>query len=473
MNLKSAVRALSASVVLTAATVTVPAALNELAGFVGSPVTFGGTAVAQQQKKNEEETRVTPAMSEAMFKRFGKVQELGSPQEEGAEPQLEEALEELNDIREDCREDCNKYELATMYNYYGWLYYALERPQDSIEAYENLLAQSPEIPLGLELGTMFKIAQLNYAEENYQEALKWLNDWMDVAENISAEAYVMRSQISYQLGNNNEALKDVNTAISLVQEKGKVPPEGWWNLQRALYLDKEDYNKGIEILEQMIVHYPKVPYYRQLAQLFGAVGRDSDQMYVLDALYVSGLLENKTDVKNLALLILGEQVPYKAAKILKKGIDEDLIEADSRNLEILANALRLAQEIEESIPVMARAAAKAETGDLFAQLAGIYLDADQHDKAVNAASRALEKGDIQRPGYLWLAKGTAHFNLEEYDQAIKAFREASKIDESNVKDAAGRWLQHVQAEKKRSDDLKGSQEESETPETPEIPTADV
>jgi Tfp pilus assembly protein PilF len=474
MNLKIAVRTLSASVVFTAATIAVPMALNSASATVGSSATFGAVAFAQDSggaSDEKEKTRVTPAMSEKMFKKFGKVQELGNPEEEGVEPNLEAALAELKEIQKDC-DKCNKYELAIMYQYYGWLYYALEQPEKAIESYKNLLAQSPEIPYGLEVGTMYKLAQLNYAEDNYQEALKWLNSWMKIAENVNADAYVMRAQIYYQLGNNAKALEDVNTGVSMIENKGQTPKESWYNLQRALYLDKEDYKAAIDILEKMVVHYPKVQYWRQLSQLFGAVGREKDQMYLLDALYVSGLLDNKADVKNLALLLLGEQVPYKASKILEKGIDEELLEADSKNLEILANALRMAQEIKRSIPVLARAAKKSEDGDLFAQLAAVYLDADDNKKAVDAAKSALDRGELKRPGNLYLTKGMAHFNLEEYDSALKAFRQAAKVDEPGVKDFAQRWIQHVNAEKQRSDELKRSAEQ-EAPETPPIPQVDV
>lgn len=456
MNLKTAVKALSASVVFTAATIAVPTALNSAAALVGHSPVFG-SAFAQNAEGEKEETRITPAMSEAMFKKFGKVQELGNPEEEGVEPNLPEALKELNEIRDDC-EKCNKYELATMYNYYGWLYYALEQPQKAIDAYENLLAQSPEIPLGLELGTMYKIAQLNYAEDNYQEALEWLNKWMDVADNVSAQSYVMRAQIYYQLGNNANALTDVNKGVSMEEAKGDVPAEGWYNLQRALYLDKEDYKTGIAILEKMVVHYPKVQYWRQLSQLYGAVGREGDQLYVLDALYVSDQLESETDVKNLALLLLGEQVPYKAAKILKKGIDSGLIDDTSKNLEILANALRMAQSVQESIPVMAKAAAKSDDGDLYSQLAAIYLDAEENQKSVDAANSALKLGDVRRPGNLHLTKAMAHFNLEEYDASIKSFQEAAKIKEGGVKEIAEQWLGHVRAEKERVERLRESVE---------------
>ena len=456
MNLKTAVKTLSASVVFTAAAIAVPMALNSASTTLGGSATFGNLAFAQDAGEKEE-TRVTPAMSEAMFKKFGKVQELGNPEEEGVEPNLREALKELDSIRDSCGK-CNKYELAVMYNYYGWLYYALEQPQKAIDAYISLLAQSPEIPLGLELGTMYKVAQLNYAEENYAEALKWLNDWMDMSETVSAEPYVMRAQIHYQMGESAKALTDVNTGVSMEEADGDVPKEGWYNLQRALYLDKEDYQTGIVILEKMIVHYPKVQYWRQLSQLYGAVGREDDQLYVLDALYVSDLLENGTDVKNLALLLLGQQVPYKAAKILRKGIDDELVEADSRNLEILANALRMAQEVDESIPVMAQAADKSEDGDLYSQLAAIYLDAGQNQKSVDAAESALKRGEVRRPGNLYLVKGMAHLNMEEYDASIKAFQEAAKIKESGVKEIAEKWLQHVTREQDRAIQLKRSQE---------------
>ena len=77
---------------------------------------------------------------------------------------------------------------------------------------------------------------------------------------------------------------------------------------------------------------------------------------------------------------------------------------------------------------------------------------------MDAAEAALKRGDVRRPGNLYLVKGMAHLNLEEYNSSIKAFKEATKIKETGVKEIAEKWLQHVMREQDRALQLKRSQQ---------------
>jgi tetratricopeptide (TPR) repeat protein len=144
---------------------------------------------------------------------------------------------------------------------------------------------------------------------------------------------------------------------------------------------------------------------------------------------------------------MGQDVPYKAAKIIDKGIKEKKIEANAKNLEVLATAWRLAQDIDKSIPEMERAAKMSSDGDLYARLAGIYLDNDENQKALETARAALQRGGIKRPDQLQIVIGMASTSLKKYDEAIKAFQEAGKDKRS--KPFADQWTEFVKGEAER------------------------
>ena len=70
-----------------------------------------------------------------------------------------------------------------------------------------------------------------------------LLQWFDMTETPNAGAYVVLAQGYYQLKDYDKALFNVEKAISMYNEKGKLPKEQWYNLARFLYFEKNDVNK--------------------------------------------------------------------------------------------------------------------------------------------------------------------------------------------------------------------------------------
>lgn len=411
-----------------------------------SALISSGAAMAQEgESKPQHKTRKTPALRENVYKKLAEVQVFADAND------WKGALGVLEDLKGETSK-WNGYEIAQLYNYYGFVYYSLERYADALKAYERVVAKPDDIPEGLETATLYTMAQLYFIQEDYKKAIDLLTRWMNLSPIVGADAYVLRGQAYYSLNDFNKALPDINWAVNDYEGKGKVPKENWFALQRAIYYEKGDNKKVIEILEKLVRHYPKASYWRQLSGMYGQVGREKDQLHSLEAVYLMKAVTNEKELLNLAYLFLGEEVPYKAAKILDKGIKDKRIEPTSKNLETLAVAWRLAQEIKKSLPEMEKAAAKSDNGDLYARLAGIYLDNDMFDKAVDAGNVALKRGGVKRVDSLEIVMGMAYVSQKKYDSAIKHFKEAAK-DKRSVK-FANQWVQFAESEKQREAQLK-------------------
>jgi len=441
---------------LAAALTLVPSVSSVMFQALGQESFQSGLVFAQEKGKKpapKYKTRKTPALRESVYKKFAVVQELTSPEDKKKQPDFPKALEELKSIQKN-NSKFNQYELAQLYNYFGFVYYSLEKYNEAVKYYQLVVAQSPNIPIGLEIGTLYTIAQLHFVLEDYPKAIVALKKWMAASTIVGADAYILLAQAYYQVNKMKESLKSTNTAVTMYEKKGKVPKEPWYSLQRALYYEKGDNKTVIKILEKMIRHYPKVVYYKQLAGMFGTVNREKDQLHTLEAAYLVGGLTKEKELLNLAYLLMGEEVPYKAAKIVDKGIKDKIIEPTSKNLELLATAWRMAQEIKKSIPEMEKAAKKSDKGDLYARLAGIYLDNDQHKKALAASKSAFDKGKIKRPDQLNVVIGMALANLGRYSDAIKAFEKAAKVKGS--KRTADQWINFCKGEIKRQEQLQAN-----------------
>jgi len=407
---------------------------------------FFSVAEAQQkEKKKEQKTRKTPAIRAKTFKKLSAAQELA---EENKFAEAEAVLDEVKAKAD----SLNSYELAQMYNFYAFIHYAAEKYDAAINDYRQVLKQE-NIPLALELSAHYALAQLFFVTEDYRSAVKEMNAWFALADNPGATSYVLLGQAYYQIKDFDPAIKSIEKAIAIYQEKGKVAKENWYLLLRVMYHEKGNLKKVREIVETLVDLYPKKEYWLQLSGIYGEQKKPYDQLTMMDVAYIQGLLDREGEFLNLSYMYLGQDVPYKAAKILEKSIADGAVEGNVKNLETLANAWRASQEIEKSIPVLEKAARLSDDGELFARLGQLYLDNDEYEKAVKAIRQGLKKGGVKRKDIANVVLGMSLFNLDRLGEAEKAFMQASKADKRSRK-MANQWLNYLTKERERRKKLK-------------------
>ena len=273
-------------------------------------------------------------------------------------------------------------------------------------------------------------------------------------------AYVLLAQGYYQLKDYDKALTNVNKAIAMHNERQakreagtpyKPPKEQWYNLARFLYFEKNDINKTVDILEELLKYYPKKQYWVQVSHMYGEQKKESEQLSAMETAYVQDMLDKGSEQVTMAYLYLNADVPYKAAKVMDKGLKDKSIEGKSKNWEIAGSAWSQAQETSKAIPAMEQAAAKSDKGELYARLGSIYLDGDEFQKAATAITRGLNKGGVKRPDNARLVLGMAYFNLGKYEDARKAFQAAARDERSA--DYARQWIQYMDSELERQRQL--------------------
>lgn len=415
-------------------------------------VAESGCAKYATVERQKQKPRKLPGLTEKFFKRLEEPQNLIAPPEDSdIKPNVDLALQKLTELERWCSsKDCNKYELSNIYNFQAYAYLAKEQYSRAMASYEKVLQQSPEIPRGVESQVMFTLSQLEMQNENYDKAHSMLQRWMKEETIISADACAMEAQLLYQKGDRRSSLQSIEVAIKKYEDADKTPKEPWYGIQRALYFEREDYKSVLDVMENLVRHYPKKSYWRQMSSIYGLLQQNSNQLHALETTYLMDGLKKEGDVMNLAYLFLDQEVPYKTAKIIAKGIKDDIVTETSKNLEVLATAWQQAQEHEKAIPVMMKAAKKADSGDLYSRLAGIYIGAEKYKEAVSAGKRGLNKG-VKRPGQLNIIVGMAQLELKDYCEAIDSFAAARK--DKNSKDFATRWRNYAESEQDRAEKL--------------------
>ena len=414
-------------------------AVSQLQGDFG--VQPFSSALAQEKKPDTRETRRTPALRNKVYEKLAEAQAAAEAKDLATASKI---LDEM--IATGGKKALNSYELANVYNLYAFIYYSREDYGRALQAYENVVKQ-PDIPLAMEVNTKFTIAQLYFVQEQWQKGINALLEWFAVTETPNANAYVLLAQGYYQTKDYNKALTNVEKAISMTLAKDKIPKEQWYNLARFLYFEKNDVNKTVDTLETLLKYYPKKQYWVQLSHMYGEQKKESQQLSAMETAYVQGMLDKGTEQVTMAYLYLNGDVPYKAAKVMDKGLKDGSIDGKSKNWEIVGSAWRQAQEVEKSIPAMEQAAAKSDSGELYARLGNVYLDGDEYKKAITAINKGLSRGGVKRPDNARLILGMAYFNTKQYDKAREAFQAAGRDERSSK--YASQWIQYMDSELER------------------------
>jgi len=413
--------------------------------------TFGlsaGAGLALAQQGEERETRRTPALRNSVYEKLAEAQTAAEAKDLAT---AQAVLDEMLDSRG--RDELNSYELANVYNLYAFLHYAREDFVKARQAYENVVAQ-PDIPLAMEINTRYTIAQLYFVQEEWQKGVEALLRWFEMTENPSAESYVLLSQGYYQQKDYARALQNVETAMDMYGDAGKVPKEQWYNLARFLYTERGDFDSALQVVRDLVTFYPKKDYWVQLGYMYSEKNNEKRQLAAMETAYVQDLLDRDAELRNLASLYLAQGVPYKGAKVIDAGLEAEIVEDSSKNYELMAGAWRQAQEIDRAIPAMEIAAQKSDSGDLYARLGSIYLDAEEYGKAIEAINKGLERGGVKRADTAQLVLGMAYFNQKQYERARQAFRAAGRDKRSEQ--YARQWIRYMDSEIERQQKMQES-----------------
>jgi len=228
--------------------------------------------------------------------------------------------------------------------------------------------------------------------------------------------------------------------------------------------EKESLIRQLPIYEILVNLYPKKLYFIQLGGVYGQLGRERDYMITLKAAHAKDFLDKESEYKALAQLLLLNKNPYWAAEVLISGqkkmitiVDEDteeekivpVVKDTEKNLKLLADSLRMAQEIDRAIPVLERSAAMSKDGESYVLLGNLYLSEDKVNEAIESIKKGLEKGKIKNLSQVYLTLGQAYFELQEFDEAKKNFRIAARDKKKKIKTQANNWIKYTENEEIR------------------------
>ena len=455
---------------------------------------------SNDKSKKEIKYKKARALQSKTAKKMAKVYEALEEVDEMGEPapDMETAVSILTELKSNFG-NMKSYDRSVVWNALGYAYYAtadIKDPSDSnkkderteeekqselkisyapaINAYRQVLAE-PESTIPIRTAALYTLAQLSLVTGDFEKGIETLLQWMDEVETVTAQAWGLLGTAYYQVGNYKKVISSNEKAIQLAEEEGYKPKENWYNMLAAAIGElKKDFGeknallRQVEIYEILVNLYPKKIYFIQLGGTYGQLGREKDYMITLKAAHAKDFLNKEGEYLALAQLLLLNQNPYWAAQVLVSGqkklittVDEKtkeeklvpVVKDTEKNLKLLADSWRMAQEIDKAIPVLEQAAKISKDGKAFVLLGNLYLSEDKLDSAVDAIKKGLEKGKIKKVSQVYLTLGQAYFELQEFEMARKQFRIAARDKDKKVKTQANNWLKYTENEEIRVKNL--------------------
>lgn len=422
---------------------------------------LANAAAAQEAPKKKQKTRKVPAMSLDVHKQVQKAQEAMDLSDiPAAEVFLQKAMEKRN---------INDYEKAVVWQMRAMIAFEKENTPDTIRAYEMILTFKESIPEALEMQIIYGLAQLYFSEENYTKSLQFVEDWQRKVDPtlVGVAQLTFIGQLHYQLSDFSKSLDYIYQAISQAESIDTVEvKENWYNLALSAHWELNQYDKVRDVLEVLLIRWPNPTYWSQLAGIYQELGDEETSFSITEAAYKQGFLDdNEQRLINVAQIQLAREAPIKCAWIMKRGLDDNLIEDTPENQKLLGQCYLAATEYRKALEPLSVAAGAESDGDLWLQIGQVQMQVDRYadaeaslvkmQKAFEDDEENLNKNKAKLLAGVMM-HGQVLTELKRFDEAKRAFSKAARLsNEAKDRRAVANWRSYLAAEEAREQMLTG------------------
>jgi tetratricopeptide (TPR) repeat protein len=312
------------------------------------------------------------------------------------------------------------------------------------------------LPENVKYNVGYMVAQLYAAQEKYDEALVFAEEWFKTIAAPTPEQAIFMANIFAQTEKYQQAIPYVKQAIAAGVASGKEPRESWYQLYIACSFELKDYNQAAEALQTAIKTWPQKPdYWEQLASVYVMQGKELKGLASLQLAWKLGVLQKESSIRSLVQLSVTQGVPEVGARLLDAALQKNAVPRNETYVDLLANAWIAARENTPAIAAFEELAKITGSGDPYVRIANIYVDQAKWKPAEQALRKALQS-NVKEPGKAWLILGIVMTEQTQFDQGFDAFKKARAY--AYTEKQAGSWLKYAEDLRRQHNWIKRSQE---------------
>lgn len=284
-------------------------------------------------------------------------------------------------------------------------------------------------------GTILQIANLQYQEERYEDALATVDRFLaETRKEDDGSTYALKAGILYQMENYRPAAEAMKRAIEVTEK----PSENWYQILLASYMNDERYAEAIALGESMLARNPDDSrMIFNIATMYSQNEQDEKATEILDGARNRGLLDERGYRQLYALYANMDGKDNQVIQVIQDGLDRKILQPSAEVYTILGQSYYFSDRPTQAIEAYKQALPFARDGENALNLSRILSNEEQYAESRKYAQEALDKG-LRRPGDAWMIIGRAEFGLGNRPGVVAAYREAAKYPETHA--SAEEWL---------------------------------
>lgn len=273
---------------------------------------------------------------------------------------------------------------------------------------------------------MYNIAQMQLAEEMYDESLATMERFITETQTQKSEHLALKGNALYRLERYQEAVPVLRTAM----ESATTQQSTLAQLLMACYFELEQPQEAAAIAEGLLAKEPdNKALVRNLTSIYINADMADKAMQLMDSARQRGLLSEERDYQQLYQLYHFNEKEAEAIATIKEGLEKGILKPAVEPYRVMAEAYYFTDKFAEAAEAYGQAATYATDGEPSLNQARMFAELERWPECKAAAQAAIAKG-VKRMGEAWIIVGAAEFGLNNQPAAIAAYREAAKYPET-------------------------------------------
>jgi tetratricopeptide repeat protein len=281
-----------------------------------------------------------------------------------------------------------------------------------------------------ESGQMTKtLFAISASTQQYQKTIDYGKQLVD-AGTATTENLLIIAQSYYQLKDCKDAVIWADKGVAAARKAGEAPKENFFLFKLQCASDSQDNAAMDPVLIDLIKLNNKTTYWNSLLRIERQDERDDHNLLMIyRIMYNTQAMKEDSDYIEMAQLLGDAALPGEAAAVLNKALSGGIIkdEHKERTQRLLNSLQGRADADKKGLASLDAEAAKNPAGELSIKLGEVYYGFGDYQKAIDAITQGLQKGQIKHLDEAYVYQGLAQAQLKNTAEAKKAFAQLKSV----------------------------------------------